>query len=74
MMERRTRAPVGAVVPEEEECEDCGGEGKILVRRAVCTEPLEETRICPRCGGGDRSRSRALSSRWRRILNLLRLR
>jgi len=62
------------IIPGEEDCELCGGGGKILVRRAICTEPLEETKICPGCGDGGRGRSRVLSSRWRRILSLLRLR
>jgi DnaJ-class molecular chaperone len=74
MMERRGGAPVRAVIPGEEECEHCGGEGKILVRRAICTEALEETKICRRCGGGGQGLGRALSGGWRRILSRLRLR
>ena len=73
-MERRDGAPVRAVIPGEEECELCGGEGKILVRTAICTEPLEETKICPGCGGGGQGRSRPSSGGWRRILSRLRLR
>lgn len=73
-MERRGGAPVRALIPGEKDCEHCGGEGKILVRRAICTEALEETKICPGCGGGDQGRSRALSCRWRRILSRLRFR
>ncbi|UEC43466.1 MAG: hypothetical protein METHAR1v1_1430002 [Methanothrix sp.] len=71
MMERRTGSPVVSGIPEEEECEEFGGGGKILVMRAVCTEPLEESRICPRCGGMGGC---ILSSPWLRILSLLRLR
>ncbi|MDF0590554.1 hypothetical protein [Candidatus Methanocrinis natronophilus] len=71
MMEGRTGSPVGSGVPEEEECKDCGGEGEVLVMRAVCTEILEERRTCPRCGGMGGG---IFSSPWLRILSLLRLR
>ena len=73
-MERRGGVLEVTIIPGEKDCELCGGEGKILVRTAICTEPLEETKICPGCGGGGQGRSRALSGGWRRILCLLRLR
>ncbi|MCR3883798.1 hypothetical protein P0O24_02320 [Methanotrichaceae archaeon M04Ac] len=74
MMEGRAGVLEVTIIPGEKECELCGGGGKILVRRAICTEALEETKICPGCGGGGQGRSRPSSGGWRRILSLLRLR
>ncbi|HOO53683.1 MAG TPA: hypothetical protein PLM24_05705 [Methanothrix sp.] len=55
---------VVADISDEEICKVCKGKGSIVVRGAVCTEPLERTETCPRCGGRGRTSSGS-RSRWR---------